>query len=592
MILSALYNYYHRASAQPDAPIIAPGYAQLGVAGELVLDEDGNLIAANPLTQQLAKKKSPQQMIVPLPPKRSGRKLAPAFLYETAAYLFGIYREPDEAAYRFEAGAALHRAVLEGCDDAGARAVLAFFDKRKPGSTAYDGVDTALLDDARRFVVFRLQGEGAFIHQRPAIQAAWQRYNARKTQDSAMGQCMITGQWGPIARVHGNIGGFGADKPTLIGFNQDAFCSFGKYGGQGANAPVGEEAAFAYVTALNMLVKDPAHCVNLAGDKVLFWAERDAPLEESLMAQFLGASDAAGLDPEQRDRIKGVLENLYHGGDPRDFQLDTDVRFYLLGVSSNKTRLVLRFFHESSFGTLLDNLLAHYRDIAVVGMRYPYPPPYYLLTETAVQAKRDNVPPGLEAALMRSILDATPYPPALFQAVLRRVRAEGSINALRAGILKATINRQAGKEELTMALDTTEKDQAYLMGRLFALLENIQQVALGDVNASVADKYLSAAMATPQSVFPTLLALSEKHMGKSIPQAKQGLRISLHRRVREVIDMMDLRITTDDKYAFPPTMDANSQGKFLVGYYHQIQSFYTKKDTQPQEQNDDTQNDE
>jgi CRISPR-associated protein Csd1 len=594
MMLAALQSYYHRASAMLGAELISPGYAKLGASGELVIDLEGNLIAANPLFQLSGKKKVPLQMIVPLPPKRAGSKPEAAFLYETVSFLFGIFPKPEGAVHRFEASAALHQAVLGDCDDPGAAALLKFFAKRRPGSITYEGVDTSLLENTQIFVVFRLRGEKDFLHQRPAIKKAWEQHNARRSEDSEVAQCMITGEWGPIARLHGNVGGFGADKPTLIGFNQDAFCSFGKYGRQGANAPVGEKAAFEYVTALNMLVKDPAHCFNLAGDKVIFWAERDAPREESLFAElFGGQAQSTQLDSEQRDRIKGVLDSLYKGGNPRDFQLDPTVRFYIMGLASNKTRLVVRFFYENSFGSLVENLMAHYRDIAMVGMRYPYPSVYHILLETAVQQKRENVAPNLESALMRSILDASPYPLTLFQGILRRVRAEGSINALRAGIIKATINRLAGKEELTVALDTTQKDPCYLMGRLFALLERTQETALGEVNASITDKYLNSALATPQMVMPVLLALNTKHMGKSVLSEKKGMLINLRKKIMEVLDMMDLQTDSQGTYVFPATMDANNQGKFLVGYYHQMQSFYKKKENaQPEQANEFSDNQE
>ncbi len=572
MILQALCGYYQRASAMPGADIIAPGYALSGVTAEIVLAPDGAIAAVNNLQVQQGKKWAPRQIIVPLAPKRAGSRPEAAFLYETVAFLFGIFDKPDGAAYRFEASGQKHHDILDGVDDEGARAVLAFFDRRTRGDTRQEGVDTSLLDDPRVFAVFRLQGDSCFLHERHAIRDAWDAYNAGKTGEAEMVQCLVTGETAPLARLHGNVSGFGADKPTLVGFNQDSFCSYGK--SQGANAPVGERAAFEYVTALNLLIRDRRHTVNLAGDKVLFWAERDAVLEESLIMIAMDGADREGgaiaeLDTTQQERIRGIWESIYAGGDPSAFGLDPSVRFYMLGVSANKTRLVIRFFHQSTFGELLANLTRHFGDIAVDGMRFRFPSPYFILVEMALERKRDNVPDSVDAALMRSILDGTPYPWPLYQGVLRRIRAEGEVTPLRVGIIKGTINRLAQREALKMALDPNERNVPYLLGRLFAYLELAQYHALGEVNAGIDDKYFNSALASPQTVFPSLLALNKKHVAKANDQGVAG-------KIQEIISMLELCQEGPNKALFPSSLNAIGQGNFIGGYYHQKQAFRQK----------------
>ena len=407
------------------------------------------------------------------------------------------------------------RRSLEGVDDPGAKALLAFFDNRTPGSTRYEGADTSPLDDSNAFVVFALAGESIFLHERPAIRAAWSRYRAAQSAERETVQCLVTGEMAPLARLHGNVSGFGMNKPTLVGFNQPAFEFFGK--SQGENAPVGEQAAFEYVTALNMLCTDRRHYINLAGDKVVFWAERDAQLEEDAVFAVLGGTvereDLEGtLDADQRERVRGVLECYVRGGDPATYPIDPNVPFYVLGLATNRTRLVVRFFYASTFGHLMENLAAHYRDIAVVDMRYRFPPPRRLLIEVALKdgtglARMDSVPPTIESALMRAILEKTGYPAALYAAVLERVRAEGAVTPLRAGLIKGYLIRNEEEEGVGMGLDPNEREPAYLMGRLFALYEKAQAEAIENLNASITDKYWSAAMATPQTVFPQLVAL-------------------------------------------------------------------------------------
>lgn len=561
MILQALCAFYERAGE------VEPGYALLGASGELVLDRDGNLVAVEPLEEQQGKRKVPRLMTVPQPPKRSGQRPAPAFLYEKGEFIFGASDKPEGAQYRFDASREIHEEVLADCDDDGARAVLRFYAKRKLGSVEYAGVDTSLLTHPQLFLVFRLQGDPQYLHERPAVRAAWEKYNAQKSGAQELVQCLVTGETAPLARLHGNVAGFGADKPTLVGFNQYSFCSFGKYRQQGANAPVGEKAAFEYVTALNLLCRSRKNSVSLGDTRLLFWAAQDAPQEETLLGQWLGVQPQdAGLDEAAQGKVKATLDTVMAGGDPRSVQLDPGADFYLLGVSANKTRLVVRCFYHNSFGELLDRMTRHYRDISVEGMRSPYPSPGQLLLETAMDHKYDGIPPLLQPALLDSILSGGAYPATLYQAVLRRVRAEKTVSALRAGILKGTINRLENREAITMALNEEERDRAYLLGRLFALCEYEQKRAIGqDINASIADKYLNSALSTPQMVFPTLLELCNKHLSKTGD-------IWMAEKISGVMDMIELGRSADGSYAFPPSFSANDQGKMLLGYYHQQQA--------------------
>lgn len=582
-MLEVLCSYYRRAAADEDQTVSPPGYATAGVSGELVISREGDLLAANPLQDTVGKKTVPRQCIVPQPPKRSGQKPEAAFLYENVEFLFGIYKDEKGAAYRFQASREKHEAVLAGCEDKGAKALLRFFAKRTQGSVDYPEVDTSLLRNSRLFVVFRLQGDEKFLHERPAIRDAWERYRAGAQGDQPLVQCLITGKMEPLAVLHGNVAGFGADKPTLVGFNQDSFCSFGLYGQQGANAPVGQTAAFEYVTALNMLCQDRRHYARLANDKVIFWAEREAPEEESTISFFIQGSPGADtpetvLDAEQTERIRGLLRSVVKGGKAALAPQSAQVQFYLMGLSSNKTRLVVRFFEQSSYGNLLERLADHYRMLEIDGMQDPYPSPRRLLVEGALEYKAENVPAALDAALMRSILKGLPYPQALYQAVIRRIRAEGKVSALRAAVIKATLNRQEKREVLNVALDQNERDLAYCLGRLFALFEQTQRDALPDVNTTVTDKYLNSALATPQMVFPVLLTLNDKHLSKLRGGEDKDKAIAAARRreIGEIMDVVSLRHDKAESYAFPDSLNANEQGKFLVGYYHQRQAFFAR----------------
>lgn len=584
MILQSLCGYYDRLQNDPESGVALFGYSRVGISACIVINPAGDIVSVRSLMNSDGKKLRPTPMIVPEPPKRAGAKPAPAFLCENAEFIFGIYKTPDGAEYRFNASSEIHNIVLGNVDDEGARAILAFFAKRTKG--AYDGygVDTSPLENGG-YIIFQLTGDDCFLHERHAIKKAWEKYKSDQSGEAEIGQCLVSGDIGPIARIHNNMGGFGQDKPTLVAFKQPSFNSFGKK--QGMNAPVSESAAFKYTTALNNLLSDRRHNLNLHDGRILFWAEKDSPVEETLLASVLSSEhilDDSGLDELSAAKVRGTLQSLVRGKVPENILLDRDVRFYVLGLSASKTRLVIRFFYTNSFGELLERFRQHFQDISIVGLQHPSL--YRILLETAVGRESSNVAPNLESILMLSILNGTLYPHSLYQAMLRRIRAEGGkdpqkakgypINSVRVGIIKGYLNRLCRlnnqKEMMKVALDTEERDIGYLLGRLFAMLEKAQKDALGEVNASIVDKYLNAALATPQMVFPMLLALSKKHISKKDNWYMDRL-------ITQVVNQIPAS-------GFPISMNSEQQGRFLIGYYHQNQDLYTKKNKDEKETED------
>lgn len=576
MILQSLCGYYDRLADDPNSQVPVMGYAVNNISSCITLDPEGNVTGVISL---LNDNKKPIKLIAPIPPKRAGQRPEPAFLCENPEFIFGIYKDKKGADYRFQASKEIHEKVLKDVDDAGAQAVLKFFEKRVQGDFSYNNVDTSPLENGGN-IIFRLKGEDKYIHERTAVKNAWMQFQSKKTSEAEIGQCLITGETAPIARLHGNVGGFGADKPTLVAFKQDSFVSYRKV--QGANAPVSELAAFKYITALDNLISDRNHRINLFNDKVVFWAEKNAPLEESAISYFFGGrmeeEKETKLDERESRKIKSTLASLYTGRKPEELGMDADVRFYILGISSNKTRLVIRFFYTDTFGVLINRLLTHYNDIDIVGPEWEpeTPSPFQILLETAVNRDRKNVPPALESALIRCILWGTPYSYSLFIATLNRIRAEANddsskaVNRTRVGVLKGYLNRMAklnsNEEMMTMALNEQEQNTAYLLGRIFALLEKAQYDALGKVNASIVDKYLNSALAAPQTVFPMLLTLAEKHIAKSENYYTKM-------QIGKIVDMISSE-------GFPQTLNSEEQGKFMIGYYHQRQAIYTKTNTE------------
>ncbi|MDU7474718.1 MAG: type I-C CRISPR-associated protein Cas8c/Csd1 [Paenibacillus macerans] len=592
MILQALCEYYDRMVRENPTEIAEPGYAVTPVSKCIVIDQEGNLMQVidrmeeREITVKKGKKEIklfPQRVITPQQPKRSGSRPQPAFLCENANFIFGIYSDPTGAKYRFEASGALHEEILGHVDDDGARAVVAFFRKRKPGSIDYGTVDTSGLNNGGN-LVFMLLGESNYIHHRPKIKEAWDAYRLSKQEDASFGQCLVTGETGPIARIHGNLDGFGQDKPTLVGFNQDSFVSYRKE--KGENAPVSEIAAFKYVTALNMLIGDRSHSRNVHGEKMLFWAEKSLPVEENAVAILMGGgiSEQEILRDEVTSRrLASVIEHLYKGTRPEKLDLAVNTRMFVLSISANKTRVVIRHFYVDTVGRIIERLQQHHADIYVEGPEWEpeHPSLSKILIETAVRRESKNVPAPYSASLTRSIVSNTPYPNSLFMAMLGRIRAEAgadaqaAINRTRIGVIKGCLNRSARKsgekEWIGVNLKDTQESQshtlAYTLGRVFAILNQAQYEALSKVNASIVDKYLNAALASPRQVFPSLLANAQNHFNK-LAKAK---RYYTHQLLREV--MLGIPPT-----AFPHTLNAEGQGQFMVGFYHQQQAFFKRRD--------------
>jgi CRISPR-associated protein Csd1 len=481
---------------------------------------------------------------------------------------------------KIEAAGKLHQEILGEIDDKGAQAVIRFL--TTDANKNLDEIDSGN-------IVFRLSGEDDYIHNRPAIRKAWERHNSASDENADIAQCLVTGDMAPVERLHGNLSGFGQDKPTLVGFNQGAFKSYNltrgtvKEPNNGTNAPVSKAAAFKYVAALNALIADPAHIVRMADTKIVFWAERDAAVEENFIFTLFGGKQDENVivDEVSARKIKALLSSVKNGKKPHEQDINSGVTFHILGISAAKTRLVVRFFYSDTFGDLLDRIGQHYRDIEIDGMDWDskLTTPYIILIETAVARKPENIVPTLEGALMRSIITGSPYPYSLYNALLTRIRADKGVTKTRVGMIKGILNRNArhgnGKEMMLVALNLDEKNTGYLLGRLFAVLEKAQYDALGKVNATIVDKYLNSALAAPQTVFPVLLPLFEKHVSKSEKYFSKQL---VQKIVGELLPS-----------GFPQTLNAEDQGRFLIGYYHQREYFY-KGSSQAVENNNNNEN--
>ncbi len=575
MILQALVRHYEDLAAQ--GKISRPGWSQGKASYALYLDEKGQLLrTVSVQTEQVKGKKTilaPQFMELPATVKRTVG-IAANFLCDNSSYIFGIDGKgnPKRALECFAASKALHERLLSGVDSKAAQAVSAFFRTWKPEEAAahpaLQDVYEAVQSGAN--LVFRYHD--IFVHEDPTVQSAWQAYYD-EAEDGPRMVCLVTGKEGLVEATHPAIKGVqGAQSSgaALVSFNAPAFCSYGKE--QNLNAPTGKYAAFAYTTALNHLLSDREYVSRIGDTTVIYWAEGGDPVYQSAFGMFALGAQSAYTDHDLRGMVRDLLK-----GQSIQFDktlLDPNRTFYILGLAPNAARLSVRFFLQDSFGAFLQNVQAHYDRLEIEKPSYDKfdtLPLWKLLGETVNQNARDkSASPGMAGEMLRSILLDARYPATLLNGTILRIRADHMITRGRAAIIKAyylkNTHQEVPKEVLTVSLNPKCTDPAYTLGRLFSVLEAIQSAANPTINATIKDKYFNAASSTPSRIFPLLVDLAQKHLRK----LDTGKKIFFNKQLMELMDILDQE--------YPTRLSLPQQGSFQLGYYHQTQKRYEKKE--------------
>jgi CRISPR-associated protein Csd1 len=418
------------------------------------------------------------------------------------------------------------------------------------------------------------------LHDRPTARDLWAKLSS--SDDALNRACLVIGEAGPVARLHPSIKGVWGGQSaggSIVSFNLDAFSSYGHE--QGDNAQVSEVAAFKYTTALNRLLsKDSSHRIQIGDASTVFWADAgdagDPELAGEAESLFLQLVDPGGDDGAATQRIAAKLKDIRDGKPLTEIEPRLDgVRFYVLGLAPNAARISIRFYFEDSFGVLTRHYQRYLQDMALEpGPREKFPPLWRYLTELAVLGKRENVPPNLAGEWMRAILSGARYPMTLLSTVLQRIRSDGEIGALRVAMLRALLVRNFNlSKEAPVALDTENTNRGYLLGRLFAVYERAQLAALGDVNASIKDKFYGSASAQPRKVFHMLDRGSANHLSK-LGKQSPGYRVVLERTLSTIMDQMQ-----PGADPFPASLSAEEQALFGLGYYHQRNEFFRKSST-------------
>ena len=572
-VLASLARAYDRMAERNEVPPF--GYSTEKISFVISLNADGTPAGIpTDLRENNGKKRIPRPMVVPQPSKRTSG-IAPNFLWDKTSYALRI-GESKRLTEEHTAFVTRHVKSLSESGDAGLKALLTVLQQwRAEAFQTYRWPDE--MKDQN--VVFALESErlqNIFIHDRPAARQLWARLSSSEKKTEAA--CLVSGDRAPVARLHPAIKGvWGAQSSgaSLVSFNLDAFESYGHE--QGENAPVSEAAAFAYTTALNKFLENGSkNRIQIGDTSTVFWADagnaETAEEAEGIFAALIGSEIDEAM---QASKIGAVLEKIRNGQPIKDFAPDLaeGVRFYVLGLAPNAARLSVRFWLESDFGTIAKNYQCFLDDMRIA------PPPrdvnapiWRYLIETAVLGKRENIPPNLAGEWMRSILTGTSYPLTLLSSTLMRLRSDKDVNAYRVAILKAVLTRNFKMKEASVALDPENKDKGYLLGRLFAVYEQVQSAALGrGVNATIKDKFYGAASAQPRKVFALLDKGSANHLSK-IGKQSPGYKVTLEKLITGIMDIM-----SPDENPFPPSLSAEDQALFGLGYYHQRSEFFKSK---------------
>jgi CRISPR-associated protein Csd1 len=568
MILQALYDYYQRKAADPESGIAPEGFEWKPIPFLVVLDASGCFVTIQDTREGEGRLKRAKVYLVPQGEKKaSGIKAN--LLWDNVEYSLGANpRDRNDIPERH--AAFLKRLHTELPQERADVLALLTFLKNKPLKQIEANLD---VKDAWEEILgnnlnlaFRIDGcRDATLCD--GLRKSLAEAQGDKPQD---GVCLITGTHSSIPKTHVAIKGVrGAQSSgaALLSFNLGPFKSFGKE--QNHNAPVGKSAAFAYTTALNHLLREGSTQKFQVGDATtIFWSQETTDFEQQFPALFRFTPKD---DPDSETRaVKALYEGVYTGS----LADEGNTQFYVLGLSPNAARLSVRFWHQDTLASLSEKLRRHFDDLEIVlstkdpGHRSLMP----LLCSLVLDGKADNVPPSLAGAVMCAILTGGPYPQTLLHLAVRRLRAERTVTRARAAVLKAVINRAlrqrpTNQKEITVSLDPTNISPGYRLGRLFAVLEKIQEDAQPGINATIRDRYYGAASSSPASVFPQLLKLKNHHLTKLNNPSFIGAH---EKRLAEIFDGIA---------EVPAHLQMEEQARFAIGYYHQRQALFTKSIT-------------
>ena len=565
MILKALYDYYKRCDNLP-----AKGLEEKEIGFLIVLSSEGQFLRFEDC--RTGKDHARTYLVK----KHVGRSSAAVanYLYDNSAYVLGYSdKSTGKEQLYFDTFKAQIEDIAEAFPDNNEiLAVKAFYNNSREEVIQTVSQDP-LWEDIKKNLSkkystfsFRIEGDLRIVAEKNEILQL-------EEQDSSDAKfCLVSGEYGvPVDTTTATMIPGSQATAKLVAFQVNSgYDSYGKT--KCGNAPISENAEFAYTTALNsMLQKGSRNKFMLGTRTFVFWASNnnEASIEaEDSLFDFLGFSEEANDDPNAKiTKVRRVFESIYSG----TLKTDLNDKFYVLGLAPNSARIAVVYWSETTLKEFAGKILQHFGDMEIHDTRKdkkPYMGIREIISSVTLGGKMSDATPNLPEAVVKSIFQGLPYPATLYSACLRRIRAEQKLTITRAAIIKAYLNRQSNNnKKIDIMLDKDNNNQGYLCGRLFAVLDKIQEEA--NNISSIRERYMNAASATPSTVFATILNLSQHHAEK----LNEGRKISFEKIKQEIFD----KLPAD---GFPTHLDLQDQGRFFVGYYHQRQDFFTNKKEQ------------
>ena len=579
MILQALAAYYQRIADDPASGVAPEGFEKKDIPFIIVLSREGSFRGLQDTREGEGKKKRARVFVVPKGVKKSSN-IAANLLWDSPAYVLGrpkpdkkkdkeelLRRSKDQRQCFIDK---IMAALPEPADDAGVVAVLKFL-QLGDFNPIFSHPLWPEIEESGGNISFQLEEDTGLVCQREAVVKVIMKMQSDEKSEPQT--CLVSGEMDEPVRLHTSIKGVWdaqSSGANIVSFNLPAFNSYGKE--QGYNAPVGKKAEFAYTTALNTLLsRDSRQRIQVGDASTVFWAGKKDEFEDNFAGFF--AEPPKGASEQDNAALRALFSAPMTGARPQD-EVDR-IRFYVLGLAPNAARIAVRFWYAGTIGEVKEHIHQHFEDCSIVHgpKEREHLSLFRLLVSTALQGKSDNIQPNLAGEMMKAILDGTPYPQVLLSSVIRRIRAEHEVTYPRASVIKGVLARDArfykkNEMEVSMSLDRSNINSGYLLGRLFAVLERAQEAASqGIINATIRDRFYGAASSTPVAVFSHLLKLKNHHIAKL---ENKGQAINLEKQIGEIMAGLN---------DFPAHLNLQDQGRFAVGYYHQRQDFFTKKET-------------
>jgi len=584
MMLQDLYQYYQQDNQAP--PI---GLQPQKIPFIIHINLEGAFIQFSDTREKVGTKKVPKTFLVPTAVRRTNRIL-PNLLWDKPEYVLGVGSKNKTDKKMAEAHTAFVAKIQAFADrhvDIPAlQALLQFLNHLPLTQLKADPLWPEVTGSTVSLLTFQIVGEMDILCSNALIRQAFQEDHLIQSTDpneQPIGRCLISGELDQIRRlhpvIHGIKGGISSGS-SLVGCNWEAAYSYGKI--QGYISPIGERATHAYSTALNGLLHfDSKQKIQLPGTTVVFWPKSNSALGLQFQDQFAAFFYSADSLSRGTSEVRKLYQSPWQGH--KAILESVEDHFCVLGLSvSSGSRLAVKFWHSLPLGQLAKTLNQHFEDLSIAhdNQESEFLPLSRLLKELCLNHDVKHLPPNLENAFLESILLGTAYPMAILQALLQRIRtvskdqADNSlppVSYAAAALLKAFLNRyqrhdEILKKEMSVSLDETNPGIGYCLGRLFAVLEKIQKDAQGIT--SIRERFYAAASSRPVVAFSHLMILKNHHLGKM--EAPSTV-IYYEKLLGNIMSHL--------KEGFPQHLSLFEQGAFSVGYYHQQQALYSKKET-------------